>query len=80
MNDNEIIRKLQDDVFDVLNQSQMPVMVKALIVENALLKLHDALSKEQIETLKNNQEVNLHVDTLNMETGATPSADTEQDE
>lgn len=68
MNDNEIISKLQSDVFAVLNQSPMPVMVKSLIVENALLKLNAELAREREEALKASQEINLHVDELNLTT------------
>lgn len=70
MSDNEIITNLQRDLFSVLNNSTMPLMVKSLVVENALLKLNAELKNEQIANLQANQEVNLHVDTLEMNTGA----------
>lgn len=70
MSDNEIIINLQGDLFSVLNNSTMPLMVKSLVVENALLKLNAELKNEQIANLQANQEVNLHVDTLEMNTGA----------
>lgn len=69
MSDNEVIINLQRDLFSVLNNSTMPLMVKSLVVENALLKLNAELKNEQIENLQANQEVNLHVDTLEMNTG-----------
>lgn len=69
MSDNEIIMNLQRDLFSVLNNSTMPLMVKSLVVENALLKLNAELKNEQIANLQANQEVNLHVDTLEMNTG-----------
>lgn len=69
MSDNEIIINLQGDLFSVLNNSTMPLMVKSLVVENALLKLNAELKNEQIANLQANQEVNLHVDTLEMNTG-----------
>jgi hypothetical protein len=69
MSDNEIIMNLQGDLFSVLNNSTMPLMVKSLVVENALLKLNAELKNEQIANLQANQEVNLHVDTLEMNTG-----------
>nr|DAV51210.1 MAG TPA: hypothetical protein [Bacteriophage sp.] len=69
MSDNEIIINLQGDLFSVLNNSTMPLMVKSLVVENALLKLNTELKNEQIANLQANQEVNLHVDTLEMNTG-----------
>ena len=69
MSDNEIIMNLQRDLFSVLNNSTMPLMVKSLVVENALLKLNAELKNEQIANLQADQEVNLHVDTLEMNTG-----------
>lgn len=69
MSDNEVIINLQRDLFSVLNNSTMPLMVKSLVVENALLKLNAELKNEQIANLQANQEVNLHVDTLEMDTG-----------
>lgn len=70
MSDNEVIMNLQRDLFAVLNKSTMPLMVKSLVVENALLKLNSELKNEQIANLQANQEVNLHVDTLEMNTGS----------
>ena len=70
MSDNEVIINLQRDMFSVLNNSTMPLMVKSLVVENALLKLNAELKNEQIANLQANQEVNLHVDTLEMNTGS----------
>lgn len=70
MSDNEVIMNLQRDLFAVLNNSTMPLMVKSLVVENALLKLNSELKNEQIADLQANQEVNLHVDTLEMNTGS----------
>lgn len=69
MSDNEVIINLQRDLFSVLNNSTMPLMVKSLVVENALLKLNAELKNEQIASLQANQEVNLRVDTLEMNTG-----------
>lgn len=69
MSDNEIIINLQGDLFSVLNNSTMPLMVKSLVVENALLKLNTELKNEQIANLQANQEVNLNVDTLEINTG-----------
>lgn len=70
MSDNEVIMNLQRDLFAVLNNSTMPLMVKSLVVENALLKLNSELKNEQIADLQANQEVNLNVDTLEMNTGS----------
>ena len=70
MSDNEVIMNLQRDLFAVLNNSTMPLMVKSLVVENALLKLNAELKNEQIANLQANQEVNFHVDTLEMNTGS----------
>lgn len=69
MSDNELIIQLQANVLNAINSSQMPLMVKSLVVENALLKLDAELKNEQIANLQANQEVNLHVDTLEMNTG-----------
>ena len=69
MSDNELIIQLQANVLNAINSSQMPLMVKSLVVENALLKLNAELKNEQIANLQANQEVNLHVDTLEMNTG-----------
>lgn len=70
MTDNEIILQLQTELFEVLNKSKMPLAVKALVTENALLKLYAEISKEREKLLRENQEVNLHVDTLELNTGA----------
>jgi hypothetical protein len=69
MSDNELIIQLQTNVLNAINSSQMPLMVKSLVVENALLKLNAELKNEQIANLQANQEANLHVDTLEMNTG-----------
>lgn len=69
MSDNELIIQLQTNVLNAINSSQMPLMVKSLVVENALLKLNAELKNEQIANLQANQEVNLHEDTLEMNTG-----------
>lgn len=69
MSDNELIIQLQTNVLNAINSSQMPLMVKSLVVENALLKLNAELKNEQIANLQANQEVNSHVDTLEMNTG-----------
>ena len=75
MSDNEVIMNLQRDLFAVLNNSTMPLMVKSLVVENALLKLNSELKNEQIANLQENQEVNLHVDTLEVNTGSSDKTD-----
>lgn len=75
MSDNEVIMNLQRDLFAVLNNSTMPLMVKSLVVENALLKLNSELKNEQIANLQENQEVNLHVDTLEVNTGSNDKTD-----
>lgn len=75
MSDNEVIMNLQRDLFAVLNNSTMPLMVKSLVVENALLKLNSELKNEQIASLQASQEVNLHVDTLEMNTSSNDKTD-----
>lgn len=79
MSDNEVIMNLQRDLFAVLNNSTMPLMVKSLVVENALLKLNSELKNEQIANLQANQEVNLHVDTLEVNTGNSDASSNESD-
>lgn len=46
MSDNELIIKLQNDVLTAVNSSQMPLMVKSLVIENVLLKLNAAVKDE----------------------------------
>lgn len=46
MSDNELIIQLQTNVLNAINSSQMPLMVKALVIENALLKLNAAVKEE----------------------------------
>lgn len=79
MSDNEVIMNLQRDLFAVLNNSTMPLMVKSLVVENALLKLNSELKNEQIANLQASQEVNLHVDTLEVNTGNSDASSNESD-
>lgn len=79
MSDNEVIMNLQRDLFAVLNNSTMPLMVKSLVVENALLKLNSELKNEQIANLQANQEVNLHVDTLEVNTGSDKTDEVKED-
>ena len=78
MSDNEVIMNLQRDLFAVINNSTMPIMVKSLVVENALLKLNSELKNEQIANLQAKQEVNLHVDTLEMNTGSDKADDVKE--
>ena len=46
MSDNELIIQLQTDVLSVVNSSQMPLMVKALVLENILLKVNASVKDE----------------------------------
>lgn len=46
MSDNELIIQLQNDVLNALNSSQMPLMVKALVLENVLLKVNTSVKNE----------------------------------
>lgn len=46
MSDNELIIKLQNDVLNALNSSQMPLMVKAIVLENVLLKVNTSVKDE----------------------------------
>lgn len=46
MSDNELIIQLQNDVLNALNSSQMPLMVKSIVLENALLKVNASVKDE----------------------------------
>lgn len=46
MSDNELIIQLQTNVLNAINSSQMPLMVKDLVIENVLLKLNAAVKEE----------------------------------
>ena len=46
MSDNKLIIQLQTNVLNAINSSQMPLMVKALVIENVLLKLNAAVKEE----------------------------------
>ena len=43
MTDNELIVKLQNDVLYAVNASKMPIMVKAIVLENVLLKVNASI-------------------------------------
>lgn len=51
MSDNEMILTLQNEVFAAVNRSKMPLVVKSLVLENALMKVNAAIQaeKEQAE-------------------------------
>ena len=42
MSDNEMILTLQNEVFAAVNASKMPLAVKSLVLENALMKVNEA--------------------------------------
>lgn len=46
MSDNELIIQLQADVLNVVNSSQMPLMVKSIVLENVLLKVNASVKDE----------------------------------
>lgn len=46
MSDNELIIQLQADVLNVANSSQMPLMVKSIVLENVLLKVNASVKDE----------------------------------
>ena len=46
MTDNELIVKLQNDVLYAVNASKMPLMVKAIVLENVLLKVNASIRSE----------------------------------
>ena len=47
MSDNEMILTLQNEVFAAVNASKMPLAVKSLVLENALMKVNDAMQAEK---------------------------------
>ena len=46
MSDNELIIQLQTNVLNAINSSQMPLMVKSLVLENVLLKVNTSVKDE----------------------------------
>ena len=47
MSDNEMILTLQNEVFADVNASKMPLAVKSLVLENALMKVNAAMQAEK---------------------------------
>lgn len=47
MSDNEMILTLQNEVFAAVNESKMPLAVKSLVLENALMKVNAAMQAEK---------------------------------
>lgn len=47
MSDNEMILTLQNEVFAAVNASKMPLAVKSLVLENALMKVNAAVQAEK---------------------------------
>lgn len=47
MSDNEMILTLQNEVFAAVNNSKMPLAVKSLVLENALMKVNAAMQAEK---------------------------------
>lgn len=47
MSDNEMILTLQNEVFAAVNASKMPLAVKSLVLENALMKVNAAIQAEK---------------------------------
>ena len=56
MSDNELIIQLQNNVLNAINSSQMPLMVKSLVLENALLKVNAAMKNESEKQAQQTQE------------------------
>ena len=46
MSDNELIIQLQNSILNAVNSSHMPLMVKALVLENVLLKVNTSVKDE----------------------------------
>ena len=47
MSENEMILTLQNEVFAAVNASKMPLAVKSLVLENALMKVNAAMQAEK---------------------------------
>ena len=47
MSDNDMILTLQNEVFAAVNRSKMPLAVKSLVLENALMKVNAAMQTEK---------------------------------
>ena len=47
MSDNEMILTLQNEVFAAVNASKMPLAVKSLVLENAMMKVNAAMPAEK---------------------------------
>ena len=47
MSDNDMILTLQNEVFAAVNASKMPLAVKSLVLENALMKVNAAMQAEK---------------------------------
>ena len=56
MSDNELIIQLQTNVLNAINSSQMPLMVKSLVLENALLKVNATMKNEVDKQAQQTQE------------------------
>ena len=56
MSDNELIIQLQTNVLNAINSSQMPLMVKYLVLENALLKVNATIKNEADKQAQQTQE------------------------
>ena len=56
MSDNELIIQLQTNVLNAINSSQMPLMVKSLVLENALLKVNATIKNEADKQAQQTQE------------------------
>lgn len=56
MSDNELIIQLQTNVLNAINSSQMPLMVKSLVLENTLLKVNATMKNEADEQAQQTQE------------------------
>lgn len=50
MSDNELIAKLQSDIISAVNASQMPLMVKSIVLENVLLRVNASIRNEAAES------------------------------
>lgn len=56
MTDDQIVKKFQDDMLSLVNSCVLPMSVKALVVENILLKANLALEKSVSESQDQSEE------------------------
>lgn len=56
MSDNERVLTLQANILSCINNSNLPLSVKAIVLENALLKTKEAMAYVQAQETKSNHD------------------------